>query len=585
MQYKKETNSLAPGTKLKDRFLLSTVLGNGSSGITYMGYDLVLEQNVAIKEYMPSRLCSRGEDKMQVIPIEEHKEAFGKGLKKLWDEAAMIFGSFDVPGICSVRDYFEENGTAYIVQEYLSGMTFKEYLTENKKMDWNTCKKVFQPVMTGLCYLHSKGIVHRDISPDNLMFDGDGQLRIIDFGGAKLAASQNADVVLKEAYAPPEQYLKAGMTGPWSDIFAVCAVMYEALTGEKPHSAISRTRKDTLAPVTTLASVGSNVNDAIMQGLSLDIQKRHFYAGALIKKLGMDTTAADGYLTDVKAVWSSLWIEIVTESSGSFGTKNKFILTRKHKKIIITTVIIIACIVPCVKLYDLAFEAISPEKYYENKVEKARDSLRGTSDYYILDENSNDYDRVLGILKGHENPEINGYYKVTQDMAYDIGLPSNYRSRFNLDKDLALKIAEYYFDCNFSLSYEDSDYSAKMNSDKNNSLILDFTNTTTYESGDGSVDLDIEWDITDKRVQKIDIEADEDKVRIFLKEILPLIVPETYLTDAEIDDIIKQTKGNDDSVNLSDHAKYQLYGYWNNTKDYNIYDHEYRFYIETHGLF
>ena len=132
MQYKKETNSLAPGTKLKDRFLLSTVLGNGSSGITYMGYDLVLEQNVAIKEYMPSRLCSRGDDKIQVIPIEEHKEAFDKGLKKLWDEASMIFGSFDVPGICSVRDYFEENGTAYIVQEYLSGMTFKEYLTKNK---------------------------------------------------------------------------------------------------------------------------------------------------------------------------------------------------------------------------------------------------------------------------------------------------------------------------------------------------------------------------------------------------------------------------------------------------------------------
>ena len=133
-----------------------------------------------------------------------------------------------------------------------------------------------------------------------------------------------------------------------------------------------------------------------------------------------------------------------------------------------------------------------------------------------------------------------------------------HRSRFYADKDLALKIAEHYFNCNFSLS---------------------------YEAGDGSVDLDIEWDITDKRVQKIDIEADEDKVRIFLKEILPLIVPETYLTDAEIDDIIKQTKGNDDSVYLSDHAKYRLYSYWRNTKDYNIYDHEYRFHIETNGLF
>jgi len=585
MQYRRETNSLSPGTKLKDRFLLSTVLGNGSSGITYMGYDLVLEQNVAIKEYMPSKLCCRSDDKMQVVPLDEHEEAFKKGLKKLWDEASMIFGSFDVPGICSVRDYFEENGTAYIVQEYLSGMTFKDYLAENKKIDWNTCKTVFQPVMTGLCYLHSKGIVHRDISPDNLMFDGDGQLRIIDFGGAKLAASESADVVLKEAYAPPEQYLKSGMTGPWSDIFAICAVMYEALTGEKPQPSLSRVKKDAIVSLLKLTSVDSNINDAVMQGLSLDIQKRHFYAGALMRKLGMDTASADSYLADIKSTWSELWLEIVTESTGSFSTKSKFTLTRKHKKIIISAVVILACIAPCVMLYNLAFEAISPDKYYEKQVEKARDSLRGTSDYYILDENSKDYDRVLGILKGHENPEIEGYYNVTKNMAHDIGLPGNNRSRFYADKDLTLKIAEHIFNCDLSVTYENGYYSARMDDAKGNPIYMGFTETTTYESSDGSISIDIKYDITDKRVQHFAIEGNDKKIRLFLKEMLPLLVPETYLTDEEIDEIMEQTKGNEDYLNIDNHAKYKLTGHWNNIEEYSFYTHEYRFYVETHGLF
>lgn len=240
----------------------------------------------------------------QIDIFEEEKDRFKK-------EAETLFGNFHIPGICSVKDYFEENQTAYLAEEYLSGGTLKKYLEEknNGMISWEECQRIFFPVLEGLCHVHSMGIVHRDISPDNLMFDSEGNLKLIDFGALRWIedwSEEGHQVVVKEAYAPPEQYTGSQMTGPWSDIYAVCGVMYQALTGRKPVPSMERIRKDTLIPISGLVSVPEKVEAALMQGLSLDVQKRYFYAGNLMEKLGMEEKNVQVLLGKTRHVWGEI---------------------------------------------------------------------------------------------------------------------------------------------------------------------------------------------------------------------------------------------------------------------------------------
>lgn len=154
------------------------------------------------------------------------------------------------PGIVSVRDYFKENNTAYLVMLYLEGITLKEYLEKRGgKIDYATALKIMMPVMDALRELHKIDMLHRDISPDNIYITGEGQVKLLDFGAARYAMgehSRSLSVVLKPGYAPEEQYRSKGKQGPWTDIYAVGATLYKAITGTLPPEALDRLDEDTL---------------------------------------------------------------------------------------------------------------------------------------------------------------------------------------------------------------------------------------------------------------------------------------------------------------------------------------------------
>ena len=159
----------------KEKYEIQRVLGSGSFGVTYLALDLVLEHLVAIKEYAPVGTCRRQMDG-SLCPAEGYEAEFAEGRRRFREEAARIYGMFDLPGICCVLDFFEENGTAYLVEEYLPGGTLRAYLNERRGhvLSFAECQTMFAPVLEGLCRLHARGIIHRDISPDNLMRTGDG---------------------------------------------------------------------------------------------------------------------------------------------------------------------------------------------------------------------------------------------------------------------------------------------------------------------------------------------------------------------------------------------------------------------------
>ncbi len=282
-EYKPTPRCLIPGTRLSNRYTLGKVLGEGSFGITYIGWDEVLAFPVAIKEYYPMDLVSRdvirGKDTDVYIYANIEKSEYEKKLERFLREARNLTRFNKLNSIVSVRDFFYENNTAYIVMDYIPGESLKAYIKREGAIDAREVLRMFQPVLEALATVHGTGIIHRDISPDNLLFDEMHNLVLIDFGSAEL---QNADmtrsvtILFKRGFSPEEQYRSSGKQGAWTDIYALCATMYYAMTGVVPDEAIQRTIEDKVLPLYEMPdiSISRNQKEAIMKGMSLHAQDR-----------------------------------------------------------------------------------------------------------------------------------------------------------------------------------------------------------------------------------------------------------------------------------------------------------------------
>ena len=268
---------MRPFTILAGKYLIGNAIGEGGFGITYIGMDLNLEVKVAIKEYYPQgaavRDC-RTNDSTVWSYSKSTQVFFEEGREKFINEAKTIAKFRNVPEIVGVIDFFRENQTAYIVMEYLDGQTLKQYLkAKGGKIQADELLRMMKPLISSLGKLHAQGLIHRDISPDNIMIMKDGSIKILDFGGARDFASQNGksmSVLVKHGYAPEEQYRSRGDQGPWTDVYALCATMYRCITGKIPPEALDRLYEDELKPI---SSFGVNcpkyVEQAISKGLSV----------------------------------------------------------------------------------------------------------------------------------------------------------------------------------------------------------------------------------------------------------------------------------------------------------------------------
>ena len=276
----KEAYHIKPGSLLHDRYTVGRAIGFGGFGITYIAWDNKLMQKVAIKEYMPSEYATRVPGNLTVTIYDgERYTEFMTGLQKFLDEAQRLAKFQNVPGIVRILDCFSENLTAYIVMEYLDGMTLKQYLAEHGgKLPYEEAVEFILPVLAALQAVHKEGIIHRDISPDNIFITEDGEVKLLDFGAARYAStgySKSLSVILKPGYAPAEQYLSHGEQGPWSDVYATAATLYRMITGVVPEEALERKEKDTLKPPAALgAKLPKNAEKAILNALNVRVENR-----------------------------------------------------------------------------------------------------------------------------------------------------------------------------------------------------------------------------------------------------------------------------------------------------------------------
>ena len=247
--------ALPQGTRVQD-FEFHRVLGHGGFGITYLGWNIALDIPVAIKEYLPADLAMREQD-MSVLPKSSGDEAdFHWGLDRFLDEAR-VMARFKHPNIVQVQHFFQAHGTAYIVMEYVEGETLSDFLKQRGTLTERELKNILLPLLAGLIEVHEAGILHRDIKPGNILLRAaDGSPVLVDFGAARQAVgvrSRSVTAVLTPGYAPIEQYSSRGHQGPWTDIYALGGVCYQALTGKVPDEAMDRIRQDPMISITEAA--------------------------------------------------------------------------------------------------------------------------------------------------------------------------------------------------------------------------------------------------------------------------------------------------------------------------------------------
>lgn len=283
-EYSPIPRCLMPGTDLSDRYVTGKVLGEGSFGITYMGWDQSIDIPVAIKEYFPSDMVSRdvicGSDNHVYLYESEKKKDYDSYLKKFYEEAKTLSRVNQIEGIVSVRDFFYENNTAYIVMQHIGGVSVKQYVKKNGKIPGETVVEMFRPVLLALEKVHGMGIVHRDISPDNIIVEEDGSLVLIDFGAARLRNIDNTKtmtVMFKRGYSPEEQYRYKGRWGAYTDVYSLCATMYFMLTGEVPMDSVMRAIEDDMPSLVSMPEIDLPMHQkkAIMKGMSVSAESRY----------------------------------------------------------------------------------------------------------------------------------------------------------------------------------------------------------------------------------------------------------------------------------------------------------------------
>lgn len=297
--YEKDTPPLepyhmVPGTLLNERYTVGKVVGFGGFGVTYIGYDNLLDRKVAIKEYLPGEFSTRIPGTTEIVTYEGERTAqFQKGLQKFVDEAKMLAKVQASNGIVQIYDSFLENSTAYIIMEYMEGMELSKYLENKGKLTVEEAKEILHPILLALKDVHELGIVHRDIAPNNIFLLKDGRVKLYDFGASRFVSSSHSkslSVIVKPGYAPAEQYSSRGSQGTWTDVYSLAATFYTMITGIVPEDAMDRIEKEELKRPSKLGcKISKSVENALMNALNIKPEDRTQTVEILEKELYRDS--------------------------------------------------------------------------------------------------------------------------------------------------------------------------------------------------------------------------------------------------------------------------------------------------------
>lgn len=289
-ELKQESYYLTPGTVMGGKYIIGKVLSYGGHTISYLGYDAEKNKKVVVKEYLPSDFSTRSEGETEItIYSGDAREQFEQGLTNFLNEANRIQQLGRPEGIAQVYDCVAENDTGYVISEYLEGQTLKEILDSGKKYTSEEAKEFIISILKGLSKVHPLDIIHCDIAPETIMVTDSGEIKLLDFGATRYVTTANSKslaIILKQGYAPEEQYRSRGVRGPWTDVYAVAAVMYRMLTGVVPQESVERALTDEVKDPSKMGvSIPESMENALMNALNVYKEERTPSAEVFLKEL------------------------------------------------------------------------------------------------------------------------------------------------------------------------------------------------------------------------------------------------------------------------------------------------------------
>ena len=367
--------------KLESRYLIREQIGQGAFGVIYHALDEKNHREIAIKVWKAG----------------SETEIFSHDNSPFLREEM-------IPGVVKIYDYFEKAGMNFLVMEYLPGGTLKQKLEMlRKQSSQRQLLELFRPVLEGLAFLHSEGLVHCDLSPDNLMFDEAGNLKLIDLGACRGKEIICDKKFMKEAYSAPEQYTAPDRIGPWTDVYGICAVLFETLTGEKPISSVRRIQKEEFRPVSFYTKTDRHIDQAIFQGLNLDIQQRYFSMELLLHALGYDTDSIRMLSGSTRYFWGQKWIQISGLGIGYHVEGRK-----QNRRILRRIGLGALCTVLAAGGFwagDQWLQKHYPVQYFERKARKAKEQGIAKNDERLISSLDEDYETILKKLEKYD-PKI-----------------------------------------------------------------------------------------------------------------------------------------------------------------------------------
>lgn len=285
---------LPPETILAGKYRIDQVEQEGGFSIVYRGHDIILDINISIKEYFPRELAYREKNAKNIIAYTGEAEAvYEHGMEKFLTEAQTLAKLQSLSHIVRISDFFYENDTAYIIMDYVQGTNLQNYVQKYGILPPGQVLALMKPILKSLAQIHDRGLLHRDISPQNIIYTEQGEAYLIDFGTTrpfKKDTYMTTTVSFKRGYAAEEQYREKGEQGPWTDVYAICATMYFLLTGNTPTESVQRGIKDTLPSLNEqqISSLTPNIRKALAKGMAVSHEKRYQSIEALYQELYLE---------------------------------------------------------------------------------------------------------------------------------------------------------------------------------------------------------------------------------------------------------------------------------------------------------
>ena len=299
--YKKD-QQLGLHTRLKNgEYMIGRQLGQGGFGITYIGMDTTLLQTVAIKEYFPFGAVRRNDRNEIELNDEKYRKDYEKGLESFLCEGRILARFSNLTAVVGVKNFFHENNTAYLVMDYVEGLSVREYVKRYGVLSPDRTLFLVQQVIADMQMIHHKQVLHRDVSADNLIITHNGSLKLIDFGATRQEFTKNqytGTILCKQGYSAIEQYSTGRNQGPWTDIYGLCASIYFMLTGVVPDSAPDRIQNDCVRSLVQMDEIAMSKvqKEAIMKGLAVEVEHRyHTMAELYVALYGEKLEDISGY--------------------------------------------------------------------------------------------------------------------------------------------------------------------------------------------------------------------------------------------------------------------------------------------------